>query len=646
MSIIENRFPILKDPTSGLVVLVLTLSTILNAWIFQEWIELPKLIAWLIGFGLILIVLVLSQKRLSFQYSKAAVGTLLVLAGILILNPFFSLDAINSLVGVYPRYTNSILFFISWIIFIISLGFFTRVEKINFAKLLAFLGFVIALWGVFQNFGVGYYGGLYEGVRAAVPSFLGNPNFSAMFVVVTIPLQIWFLFSSESKKSAYYYFVTVGVSVLGLILFNSRGAFLAMVFAIFGSGLVAFLLKKYKVGLLIFLALGISLLGTFFYYNSTRVNVPAGEAVVSAQTADDRLLVWDLAFSEIKNSPLVGSGVGNFFLAFRANTNPALANHEWFDDAHNVLLQFFASTGIPAGIVFLIFIGLIVYWCIKDFLINKEGYPLIIVTAIITWFIVGSFTPVGLPNWLLLAVLIGNGLTFAPKMNTCNLTGKFKALFLTFGCLFLLVGLFALGSELALWRSGIAYEAKQYHQSEVLSKISSYTNPFNSNARLSVIRSLVDQEKYVEADMEIQKFINQHSRSSGVYRSATDYYVEMYQKTKDESYKNKAESSIQNMLANNNNYVEPLTSAAANLIKLGEWKKSEALTRRAVVLDANSYNSWVLLAQAQYNLNNKQGMLFSLENSFRAYPFHPTIFYLNTMEAATNIQSVPFPYTF
>lgn len=646
MAILENRFPILKDPVSGLLVLILILSTVLNAWIFQEWIELPKLITWFIGFGLVLLVLIINKRRTTLEYSSSIFWVSIAIGAIFLLSPVFSLDAINSIVGVYPRYTQSVIFFISWLLFLHVFGVFSKEEKLKFAKLMVFLGTIISLYGIIQNFGIGYYGGVYQGVRIGMPSFLGNPNFSAMFVVATIPLHIWFLMTAESRKLLWFYFVSIGISIVGLILFNSRGAFLGLIFAMLSTLVAAGILKKYKSAVYILAAFAISIALSLAFYSTTRINVPAKEAATSNQTAEVRLIVWDLAFTEIKTSPLFGTGIGNFFIAFRANTNPALTNLEWFDDAHNVMLQIYASAGVPIGTLLLVLMGLVLYWCIKSGLQNKDGLPLVIAISIVTWLIVGSFTPVGLPSWLLLAVLLGNGIGYSPKLKTCSLDSKTRGALLVLGAIFTLIGIMALGSELALTKSGKEHNEKNYSVSEKYSRLSLAFNPFNSNAKLSLIRALSDQEKYSEADSEIIKFYSQHPQSSGVYRSASEYYVEFYQKTKDVQYKEKAEVVIQKMLDNNNNYVEPLTSAISSLIKLGEDEKADALGNRAVVLDSKSYNSWVLLAQAQYNLNNKQGMILSLEKAFEVYPVRSAKFYLDTMKAAENIQEVPFPYKF
>lgn len=644
MSVISEKLPILKNPLTGFFVIVLCASTLVNAWVFQEEVELPKAMAWFIGLGILLLIVGLSRSARLWVTSKFFVLVSgLYLVG-LFLSLLLSLDKLNSIFGVYPRYTNSVIFCLSWLILIALFGLFDSKDKLSIVRVVAFLSGLISLWGVAQIFGFGYYGGVYEGVRAAVPSFLGNPNFASMFVVTSIPLVIWLMSKNYSTKVFYYYFGVLALNLVGLMVFNSRGALLALAVAmVFSIGSLIYN-KSYKVLAWVMLLFVSGIIAIWSFYTVTRVNIISTQLVSTDQSTTNRWLVWEVAFDEIITHPIAGSGLGNFFLVFRSSTHPAFTNTEWFDDAHNVMLHIFASAGVPFGSAILLLMGGAVFVSFRKQLLQQDLLAGAIGISIITWLVVGSFTPVTLPNWILLGVLIGIGLGYGAQGINFSLGFKSKVALTLVGLVFVVVGICFLLSEVFLWRSTLAQNRNEYALSEKLGNLSVKFFPYNLNATLNVQKALIEQGKYEQVDKHFTRFQQLHPLSSGIYQSMADYYVQMYQKTQNEVYKTKAIAAITSMIGYNSNYEPLLRVATLNLMQLEEFELATGYAKKALVYDGENYNGWMFLAQAEYQLDNKADTIFALEKAFQINPSRRFKEVLDSMRQSQSIKSVPFPY--
>ncbi|QQS22795.1 O-antigen ligase family protein [bacterium] len=643
MSVIVERFPILKNPASGFLVLVLAITSLATVGAFQEGVELPKLIVWLTGLGTLLFILVFSKPQRVLKLPKW-LGYLSVPFFIfLVLGPIFSLDPINSIFGTYPRFINSAIFFLTWWVFIIVLGFYSVKEKYGMLQVLVLMSGLIGLWGIIQSFGFGYYGGLYEGVRSAIPSFLGNPNFSSMFVVVTIPVQVWLLSNSKNRSALIYYFAIFAISLVSLMIFNSRGAMLGLAAAMISGILILIYSKKFKWAIFVGSIFVLSAASYWTYYQITRVEVPTVETSTSDRSIGSRWLIWEIAANEIAAHPLFGHGFGNYFLAFRASQHPALTSTEWFDDAHSVILQQASSAGLPLTLSMLAIIGAAALASLKRWFVARDAAAGAVAASIAIWLLVGSFTPVSLPNWILLAVLTATGLSYISGVWSIGLKFWLKSILIMLGIGFIVFGGSMLASELMLRQSGIYLNAKDYSAAELMAKKSVSFYPYNMNARLSVLKAQLEQGKHDLVEAGLEQLQDQHPSSAGVYQSVADYYIQMYQKVNNDNYRTKAVAATQNMIAHNGNYEPTLRVAVINMIRTSEFQKANEYARRAIVFDDGNYNTWLFLAQTEFYLQDREGTLHALAEAFKINPHRRLKGVIDSIKQAPDLNQINFP---
>ena len=148
-----------------------------------------------------------------------------------------------------------------------------------------------------------------------------------------------------------------------LFLSATRGATLGLVGGFFLAALgIAFSLRSNRkvrlwvggVAMIMMLIAGGAWLArdtSFIQENRTLdrlTNISLQESNISA-----RIIVWGIAWEGIKDRPLLGWGQENFNAVFAKHYDPRMYSHEqWYDRTHNVVLDWFVSTG---------FIGLFVY---------------------------------------------------------------------------------------------------------------------------------------------------------------------------------------------------------------------------------------------------------------------------------------------
>lgn len=184
-------------------------------------------------------------------------------------------------------------------------------------------------------------------------STIGNRNFMASFVVMTMPFV--FVQTGESLKLKKYVSAVANISLLTLLAFalfvaRSRGGVLALcVLTFLYIEVLLFSKGKKLAGLLFILTVVVSM--TFFCATARFIEEIKG---------DVRPYLWTGAFKMIMSAPFAGCGLGNFFIKF-----PIFRPAEYFllaksadvtYHAHNEFLNIWAETGLFGHLAFVILI--------------------------------------------------------------------------------------------------------------------------------------------------------------------------------------------------------------------------------------------------------------------------------------------------
>jgi tetratricopeptide (TPR) repeat protein len=522
-------------------------------------------------------------------------------------------------------------------------------------KTLTLSGLLIAVFGLLQQQGVAFYSGVAGGTRSVAPSFLGNPNFSGMYLVAIVPIALYNFYQSRARAAKYYYASAVFLMIWAIMAFTSRGAILGV-----GVALVVFaFLYLYKnrnwYSLLTLVGLGVitSLLFIGFFTANRPGTVTETFALTDATTSF-RLLAWGNTAKMIAGSPWVGTGHGNYYIGFKALGDNALSSGERFDDAHNLYLHLASTGGIPFAVSFVLLLaaaiaaGLWVY--IKT---EQTTLAAALVSGLLGWMMVVSFNPVTIACWLIAATIVGmlwylryNEGQFA---QTTALFGKFAAaLMLISGGLFLLYGVTFLTSEILTYQGIKYYRYHNFVIAEKLLKWGVYTNPNNTAGLTYWAGSLIKQNKPAEqADRLIVFMTKLHPRSSGIWQSADTLYFMLYKQTNQEQYRDKMVYTLEEFLRHDPNFAFTLGHQAYLYFKIDEKQKSRQYAYYTLTRSADQYYTWLLLAELYKQDGKRDQMLYTLKRAIMLQPDIKLfkIFY-EQANAATSLEGLTIPIMF
>lgn len=185
----------------------------------------------------------------------------------------------------------------------------------------------------------------------------GNPNSVAVFLSACFPFFLFFIRQTHSK----FWKTVTGITGLWvfivIMLTKSRASWIALcvgVAVFYFPGIVRFI-KAIRRKTLLMLAVILSIVFCFTMIQLINMN---------QESVKGRILVWQVAYDMIKNSPIIGIGYGNFavqYLDYQGNFLTQAENHFYLNNAgdlkqaHNEYIEVFAETGL-IGLVFFAFI--------------------------------------------------------------------------------------------------------------------------------------------------------------------------------------------------------------------------------------------------------------------------------------------------
>lgn len=276
------------------------------------------------------------------------------------------------------------------IIFYATFGllvFFLAVSKdwkkiFNFS---VFIGVIVSLVAVIQQFGL--FDKYFLTFSYRPVSTLGNPIYVAIYLNFLIFISLLLLIrANRTGFKIFYGVLMVLFAGISIIFTQTRSAFLAMIIA----GLWFFFsypkpaLKKIKIWLAI-IAVFVFFLMVYVDANFNRifggapfiVRSSIGRAISIVENPtniiNSRISTWKISAAALKERPLLGYGPENFMIAFDKFYDPALPRigatdveqeFQWWDRAHNFLLDVSVTSGIPALLAYLGFY-ISIFWLLQ-----------------------------------------------------------------------------------------------------------------------------------------------------------------------------------------------------------------------------------------------------------------------------------------
>jgi len=352
--------------------------------------EVPKMLfvylATTIILFLTLIKFILSGKILIPK--NPALAAFAIFVAVQILSTFFSIDKFTSVFGFPSRLNGGLLSQFAYLtIFAAALINLTLAQSKKILAAIVVSALAVSLWGIPAHFGKDPSCLVLTGKLTSacwqkefdpalrIFSTLGQPNWLASYLVITIPISLSLALAFKNSRSKLFFITTSTILFAALILTNSRSGAIGI-----GISLLLFLIligkqtlsKNLKYFLAIF-ALFILITLLFGTSPTSRISQSLAKkespqpnlnsqqpSSLPTESSQIRLIVWRGAFLIFKRWPILGSGPETFVSSYYL-VRPEMHNQttEWeffYNKAHNEFLNYLANTGIFGTISFVVFI--------------------------------------------------------------------------------------------------------------------------------------------------------------------------------------------------------------------------------------------------------------------------------------------------
>jgi probable O-glycosylation ligase (exosortase A-associated) len=217
------------------------------------------------------------------------------------------------------------------------------------------------LWTIALSLGFyGFKGGLFglatggAIIQRGPGGMLEDNNDFALALVMNIPL-LFYLGKVDGRRAVRWFtLVTIGLTMITVVLTHSRGAFL--------SGVVVLLVIAWRSGKLFQAVFGLLFVIVMFFLLVPQhvvdrlSSIREGDADSSALA---RFKAWQVAWEMIQDNPVWGVGLRNFQDNYYLYGDKSVYNHV----AHNSYLQIWAEGGTPAFIVYLTIVASVFFAC-------------------------------------------------------------------------------------------------------------------------------------------------------------------------------------------------------------------------------------------------------------------------------------------
>lgn len=642
------RLPHREDNLYGVLFLLFLIAPIIFTPLMSDGFEPIKLFVFLALTGIALIILI----RRGSIYGNKLVTILLSLFWLFNLaSTIFSVDKINSLIGLTGRYPGSLLFITAWALLIMLV--WTAVKnnedrRLTFIRVVVFQGLAISLLGLTQQFDIGYYGGVTEYARPIIPSFLGNQNFYAMYLLGAVA-GIGVLWQKARNRAAFYYYAITGfIVVFALVLAGSRGALLGFA-ATTLVYLTIVLWRKYSnINLIAILGMIVLAIVLYFGFESALRADQIGNTVSAAEyTAQSRYIVWADSVGLIAQNPIFGSGHGNFLVLFQGLGHTLLVGSQRFDDAHNLFLNLGVTLGLPATVLFIAIIGLALFTAWRQTR-EKQTSSLWAIAVLAGLSVAVCFNPVSVSVWILMALAIG--IAFGHETVEWTIQKWQKIVLVVLAGVFIILATCFLASEILSQKSIQAYRMQQPDRAEKFGSIAVFLNPANSSARVYLTASRIRQNENLEQQSkEIEKLIAQHPRAAGLYRTASNLYSMLYTLTNDEKYRQRVNELMTTSQELEPNSAELIGAAAYLQYKMGQPELAmESLDRLLALPNNEKYPySWLLRGTIYMNKGDKDKAVYAFEKGSRILTGQPALkHFLDDLKRSNDVSKLGAPIHF
>lgn len=320
--------------------------------------------------GLLYIFLVVYEwEKYRPRWSWLGVGVLLFYLSLFV-SSYFGVDWWRSFWSRAERQLGLFVMIHYGILFLVWRSVLSKEQLYKLWQWFVVTGVFVPLVAMYQLFNSGF---LFNVGSARVVTTLGNPTFAAGFMLFLFFSALIFWYRQGSRLKWLWLGVAI-LSAVGIFITQTRGAIIGWVAGLIVLALWLTANRVYSprlrkitgactLGIVALIALAFVARGTVVVKAipgvSRLVNTP-----LEAATGGTRLLFWKTSLIGWKEHPVLGWGWENYYDLANKYYLPDLLRYgpeqEWNDNAHNLLINTLAVTGIVGLVVFIFLYGTLI----------------------------------------------------------------------------------------------------------------------------------------------------------------------------------------------------------------------------------------------------------------------------------------------
>jgi len=376
----------------------------------------PKLIATAILCGFLIGPLISSYLNQKI-FKKSIEGTALILSISFITSLIWALlntDVfIRGFIGDTQR-RNGFLQYLFLVIIFLYLTRFANFEIANkFVKMVIIVSFIMSTYGLLQTFGKDFV--QWANPYNAMISTMGNPNFaSAILAFMASVACISFFTQNLSIIMRVMSIMSLLISVAAIIRSDSRQGLvvLAITISLFFTIKILTISKK----------IGVPIIGANVVLILTGIlgmlQIGPLQNILYKESVTTRGYYWRAGIEMFRDNVLTGVGLDGYLTSFFRYREPNYPKTYGFEitssNAHNVIIQFFATGGVFVGISYIMLLLFVFYCGIRLIYKVESQYKNICILLFAAWIGLQSqsiisidFIVLAIWSWVFAALIVG-----------------------------------------------------------------------------------------------------------------------------------------------------------------------------------------------------------------------------------------------
>jgi len=387
---------------------------------------LPKVAAMFVLVLSFSFMLVINKMQLKDIIQKDKINMSLFIYLILLIASVYTAENKEfAIIGVPGRWEGLVTIMLYIFLFIVARLYLTPDERLF--KIILFTAIIVSIYGILQTMGIEPFPRdiLRENWGSRAFSTMGNPNFLGSYIVLIIPISIYFYIINKNITGLTAYIILFYC----LLCTNTRGAWLGTITSILAFAAIHYIYFRYskeEFNRYIILFVITVLLLALYNFNTDgafidrflSISRDANEFLADGDRSDytgaHRGFIWKRVVELIKARPLTGYGLENLGEAFKKYYTKDMIEFwgevRYPDKAHNEYLHIAVTTGIPSLLIYSTMCFLII---LKGLTRLKNCKIMLLILSSVMGYMTAAFFNISVVSvayvyWSFLGLLAGN----------------------------------------------------------------------------------------------------------------------------------------------------------------------------------------------------------------------------------------------